>query len=369
MNRQKLKKAYENICPDEQTRERMLQSILLKASAIPPGGKDDTMKQKRMTPMGLVALVALVSAMTVTVFASDLIHSWFRQYFARNIENGLNAEQIEYLDENEQILGENQTYGGYDLKMKSVLSDGSTVYVTIGISAPNDVAEEDLRNLWGSDIDFYDENRRPCAAWTMNFFDDGDGFENTADLVFEMNPADWNSGNIWTLRIDSLRKLVHNEEFERMLLETKYAGQEDFMFTDEEAAQIHQQFTLAEGPWEFTFDLSKVETDVLELVTGPVAVQVCRGIKEDGTYLFDEVCITSIEISPLAATIQSDTDYAPDFTGGNRGIYAVMKDGTSIALLSNWGVGGKQHFNAEAPIILEDLDHILFGDGTKFMAP
>lgn len=369
MNRQKMKMAFEGVRPDDKTRARMLEHILSDASEIPPAGKDNKMTHKKLSPVACAALIALVGAMTVTAFASGIISGWFQQYFARNAENGLNAEQIEYLDENEQIVDENQTHAGYDLKMKSVLSDGNMLYVTIGICAPSDVTEEDLKNLWGSDIDFYDENRKPCAAWTMNFYDDGDGLENTAYLVFEINPADWNSGNIWTLRIDTLKKLFYDEAYERKLLETKYAGQENFMFTDEEAARIHQQITLAEGPWEFTIDLSKVEKDVIELITEPVSVQVRCGVKKDGTYLLEKVYVTSLEISPLAATIRTDTDYAPDLTAGDRRIYAVMKDETRIALLSNWGVGGMQHFYAEAPIILEAVDHVLLGDGTKILAP
>lgn len=369
MKRQKLQNAYEKIRPDEKARERMLENILSKASEISPVGKDDTMKHKRMNPMVLVALIALVAAMTVTAFASEEIAGWFKQYFARNSENGLSTEQIHYLDENEQILGQNQTRGGYDLKMKSVLSDSSTVYITIGISAPSDVTMEDLKNLWGSDIDFYDEHKKPCAAWTMDVFDDMDGLDHTADLIFEMNPADWNSGNIWTLRIDSLSKLVHNEKYERELLKTKYAGQENFMFTDEEAARINQTVLLADGPWEFIIDLSEADREVLELITEPVTVQVRSGMKDDGTYLLEEVYITSVELSPLAATVQTDTDYAPDLTAGDHRIYAVMKDETRIALISNWGVGGKQHFNAETPIILEDVAYILLGDGAKLAKP
>lgn len=369
MNRQKLRKAYENISPSETARERMLQNILSEASKIPPAGKDDTMKRKGMKPMVLAALIALVAAMTVTVFASETISGWFQQYFARNTENGLNAEQMEYLDENEQIVGESERKNGYDLTMKSVLSDGSAVYVTIGVSAPDDVTEDDLKNLWGSDILFYDGNRQPCAAWTMNFCDDGDDIENTADIVFEMSPADWNSGNSWTLYIGNLTRQLYDEAYERELLETKYAGQENFMFTDDEAAQIYRQIILAEGPWEFTFDLSEVENESIELITEPATVQVRCGIKEDGTYQLETVRVTSIVITPLAATIQTDTDYAPDLTAGDSKIYAVMKDGAHIALISNWGVGGKQHFNAEAPVILENVDYILLGDGTKVKTP
>ena len=168
MNRQKMQRAYETIRPDEEATARMLQNILLQSSEIQPAGKDDTMKHKKMRPAVLVAVIAIIAAMTVTAFAAEEISGWFKQYFARNSENGLTSGQIEYLDEYEQIVDESQTHNGYDLKLKSVLSDSSTVYVTIGITAPNDVTEENLKNLWGSDIDFYDENRKPCASWTMD---------------------------------------------------------------------------------------------------------------------------------------------------------------------------------------------------------
>lgn len=370
MNRQKIRKAYEDVRPGDDARKHMLQAILLEASEISPAGKDDMMKHRKMNPLVLVALIALLTAMAVTAFASEEISGWFKQYFARNAENGLTPGQIEYLNENERIFDEIQTHNGYDLKMKSVLSDPSAVYVTVGITAPPDVTAEDLRSLrGGSDIDFYDENRKPCASWRMDVIDDLDGLENTADLVFEMNPADWNSGNLWTLRIDCLGKLLYNEEYAQELRKTKYAGQQNFMFTDEEAAKINSQSMLAEGPWEFVIDLSKVEKEVVELLSEPITVQTRYGYREDGTYLFQEVRVLSVEVSPLSATIQSDTDYAPDFTSGDRKIYAVMDDGSRIALLSNWGVGGKQHFNAEFPIILEEMDYILFADGTRIMAP
>ena len=368
MNRQKIRKAYESVRPDEEARARMLESILSETSEIPPAGKDNTMKHKKMRPVVLVAIIALIATMTVTAFASEEISGWFRQYFSRSSENGLTSGQIEYLDEHEQIIEENQSRNGWDLKLKSVLSDGYTVYATVGLTAPDGVTGEDLRNLWASDIDFYDENLSPCASWSMNVYDDMDGLENTADLVFEMNPADWNSGNLWTLRIKTLGKLFHDEAYEKELLETKYAGQENIMLTDEEAAKVHQQITLAEGPWEFTFDLSKAQNEVMELIAEPVMVEVCMGFKEDGTDVFDEVKVTSFVLSPLSATIYADCGYAPDFTAGGRKVYVVMTDGSRIELITNWGSVGRVHFNVESPIILEDVDYVLLADGTKFMA-
>ena len=141
------------------------------------------------------------------------------------------------------------------------------------------------------------------------------------------------------------------------------------MFTDEESANIHQIVTLAEGPWEFTIDLGKIETEVLELVGEPVTVQTCYGFKADGTDLFEEVNVTSFILSPLSATIQTDCDYAPDFAAGGRMVYVVMADGSRIELIPNVGGGGAQRFRTESPIVLEEVDHVLLPDGTKIMAP
>ena len=317
----------------------------------------------------LVAAVIALMAVTVTAFASEEIAGWFRQYFSRNAENGLTPGQIEFLDENEQVVDESQSLNGYDLKLKSVLSDGYTVYATIGLTAPEDITHEDLEKLWGSDIDFYDQNMKPCFSWMMEVCDDGDSLENTVDLFFELTPAEWNSGTVLTIRIKSLEKYVWDADYEQELLETKYAGQENIMFTPEESAKIHQLITLVEGPWEFSIDLGKIEPEVLELIIVPVTVQTCYGFKEDGTDLFEEVNVTSLILSPLSATIQTDCDYAPDFAAGGRKVYAVMTDGSRIELIPNIGGGGAQRFRTESPIVLDEVDHVLLADGTKIMAP
>lgn len=318
----------------------------------------------------LIAAIIAVTALTATAFAAEEITGWFRDYFVRNTENSLTPGQIEYLEKNEQIIEETLEHNGYSLNLKSILSDGNTVYVTIGLTAPEDVTHDELMSLWGSDMDFYDSNYNPCFTWGMQFYDDMDGLDNTGDLVFEFNPADWNSGTTWTLRIDSLGKMVWNKEYEQELLNTKYAGQENIMFTDEEAALIHQQVTLAEGPWEFTIDLSQAERQTLELITEPVTAQSCYGFKPDGTNVYEEVEITSFILSPLSATIQGDSDAALDFTSDwNHHVYVIMKDGSQIELLGNWGTIGEQHLTAESPIVLDEVDYVLLADGTRLMAP
>lgn len=316
----------------------------------------------------LAAVIALV-AMTVTAFAAEEIAGWFRDYFARNAD--LTQKQIEYIEENEQIVAETQKHNGYSLELKSVLSDSSTIYVTIGVTAPSDVTYADLVSLSGMGMDFYDKDGTPGGSWGLQICDDSDGLENTVDLVLELNPATWNRGSMWTLRVDELRKEVYNKEYAQELLETKYAGQSSIMFTDEEAAQIYQYVTLAEGPWEFTIDLSKVEKEELELITEPVTAQNCYGFKADGTNVYEEVEITSFILRPLSATIKADFDVsALDFTSdADHQIYVIMKDGSRIELTGNWGTIGEQHLTAESPIVLNEVDYVLMADGTKLMVP
>ena len=317
----------------------------------------------------LIAAVIALMAIAVTAFAAEEVAGWFRRYFAGQSEVPLSPGQIAFLEENEQIIAETLEHNGYRLELKSVLSDSNAVYAIVGITAPADVTEEDLRSLW-PDIDFYDKNRKPVGSWGVKLHIGMDGKKNTAALVFELNPTDWNSGNAWTLRVNRLSKMVHNKEYEQELLNTKYAGQENIMFTDEEAAKIHQQVILAEGPWEFTIDLRQTNNTELEIITMPVTAQTCYGYKPDGTEVLEEVQITSFILRPLGATIKAESTGALDFTyNADQHIYVVMINGNRIELLPNWGTVGEQHLGAEAPIILDEVDHVLLSDGTKLMVP
>ena len=317
----------------------------------------------------LIAAVIALMALTLTAFAAEEIAGWFRQYFTRQAEVPLTPGQIEFIEENEQVIAETQIHNGWSLELKSVMSDSNAVYAIVGITAPADVTEDELRSLW-PDMDFYDKDRKPVGSWGVKLHIGMDGNERSADLVFELNPADWNSGNTWTLRVNRLSKMVHDRAYEQELLDTKYAGQENIMFTDEEAARIHQRIILAEGPWEFSIDLSRADHTVLELITTPVTAQTCCGFTDDGADLFEDVTIISFELSALSATIHIDcNDYAPDFTPGGRKIYVVMTDGNRIELIPDWGSTSQQHFTAESPIILDEVDHVLLADGTKIMVP
>lgn len=321
----------------------------------------------------LIAAVLVTAALTATAFASETISGWFEQYFERQNDVPLSSEQVQYIEANELVVGETKTKSGYDLELKSVLADSSTIYITLGITSPDVLPFDEDTQLTFDSFDFYDQNRKTPQALSAQVLDDGDSSDYTTDLILEYTLGSWNESDQWTLHIKELQLWIHDVAYEQNLLDTKYAGQENFMLTDEEAALAYRFETLAEGPWEFSIDLSTADSAELEMVTDPITAQSCCGFKPDGTLVYEEVTINSVIIRPLSATIQTElteSRAAPDFTPTiDEQIFVVMKDSSRIQLHPDWGMSGKQHFSTASPIVLTEVDHVLLADGTKIMAP
>ena len=310
----------------------------------------------------LVAAVVALMAVTATAFAAENIAGWFKDYFAGQAGDPLTPGQIQFIEENEQIPTDApgstgastpltqgsqqlpttaQSHGGYELKLKSVLSDSSTVYAIIGFTAPSGTTTDDLRGLMFPDVDF-----DGYCGYSIQFCDDRDGLDNTWDLLFELNIANLENTDVMTLRIDRIHQEIYEE------------GRE------------YEQVVLAEGPWVFTIDLSKADNGELELLTAPVTAQACLGMEEDGTPVYGDVTITSFVLRPLSATIRVEAGGVPDFSdNAQRLIYAVMYDGSRIQLYNVWGSDNEAHLSAASPILLEEVDHILLADGSKIAVP
>ena len=72
MTRRTVRSAYEPVRPDEAAKERMLQNILSASSEIPPAGKDDSMRKRKLWRTLLIA--AIIAALACTaVTATELI--------------------------------------------------------------------------------------------------------------------------------------------------------------------------------------------------------------------------------------------------------------------------------------------------------
>lgn len=96
MKRQNIQKAYQRIRPDEEARSRMLNNILL-SSEIPPAGKDERKMRRKMKPMVIAAIIALmVMLMGCAIVALSL----------QDMKIGERTNRGEILDSNGNIVKE-----------------------------------------------------------------------------------------------------------------------------------------------------------------------------------------------------------------------------------------------------------------------
>lgn len=102
MKRRSVLNAYKNIHPDEDARARMLEKILSSASEIPPAGKDDTMKTRKVWRFILIAAL-MVALVGTVVIAEDLLKVPVKETAAFTSNDGT----IEfYLDIDDEVIGE-----------------------------------------------------------------------------------------------------------------------------------------------------------------------------------------------------------------------------------------------------------------------
>ena len=336
--------------------------------------KQTVSKHPRSRLTALIAAVIALMALTATAFAAEEIFSWFQQYFSQRAGDPLTPGQIQFIEENELVIGETQTRDAYEIELNSVLSDGETVYMTFSVTAPEDeiLTSSSGRSVF-LDLDISGQDGKRVGTYSAAPTGSDTTPDNTLEFMLDICPGTWNEAEQWTVRIRKICVTTYDRAYEQKLLDTKYAGQSNILFTDEEGARIYQQSTLAEGPWEFTVDLSAAETETveeLEMITAPVTAKTCYGWAADGTLALEEVSITSFILRPLSATIRAQSIGALDFTYDyEKPIFAVMKDGSRIRLLPDWGSMGEQQLKCESPIVLSEVDYILMPDGTEIMAP
>ena len=80
----------------------------------------------------------------------------------------------------------------------------------------------------------------------------------------------------------------------------------------------------------------------------------------DGADVFEDIEVTSVKLRSLSIEVISEDKFADflSFTGASS--YAVMKDGSRVEIMNKKFV---------KPIDLNQVDHILFADGTKLTVP
>ena len=384
-------------------------SYVISAEEFRQGKQKAQMKRLSTRKMWLIAAVIALMLLLVGC-AVAYANGWFQQVFSERSETPLSSEQIQYIQNNEQIVGQSQTINNWTVDLKSTICDGRTGYLVFQITAPDEVDLEqylnpptldDKRLSMGNDsasrkasyslavasIGTVDSERNYWYLDSGDWMADGDGQPNTVlfCMTIRCEKIDPNKPMLledpfgkdvsFRIRLMGITLEYKNQELQREI-EEKYAGQ-DYLVDGEEAAGLFCSDILTDEEWNFhvTFDS---DNQFMELITKPVSAQakVWRYADEkqwETKDSLEEVQIASFRVTPFGANIsyvpKPDAIGISPRIGENveDAIYAVMKDGSRIKL----DVTGTDNMilQAETPIVLSQLDHILLEDGTQIFAP
>ena len=388
---------------------------------------EEAAARKRIPFRKALLIAAVLSLMLLLVGCTvAYVNGWFTDFFAARSEEPLSSEQIAFIQENEQIIQETQSKGDWTIELKSALYAGDTAYVIFGVTAPEDVDLEGANIGTPGDRDsiipgnqpsmVYDPKSRTMFAtslgiaaglgngspehniiWTdgCDWEADNDGLANTLNYVFTIGLDKFDPAKEILLENPFASDIEFQFVFQNFLhtwedpekraeIDAKYAGQ-DYIIDNEEMEGLYKSEILVEETWEFTvtFDGKQLEETSVELITGePVMTWGLVTWKLTDDPLFYEtgsgmaaVKITSFILNPFGATITYEfeepaynafIEYQQHFGYEDRYIYAVMKDGSQIALHTD-GTGDK--LAAETPIVLSEVDHVLLGSGEKLYMP
>ena len=253
------------------------------------------------------------------------------------------------------------TQDGYTVKLKSVETDGWIARIVMSVTAPagkiinrnpNPGMEEVYYNIGTTNLDSFEPKtgRDSSGSGGWNAEEDGDGLDNTQNLVMEARytmddgSAPFAPGKTWIIRFEDL------------------VGS---YWDSKNVKTVEEHLATGEWTFEVTFDESNGDYGEIELLTEPIEVGVSTGWKPDGTDVVESVTVSSIKLRKYSLTITHDGPNYTDFSfiNGQR-MYAVMKDGSEIEIL-----GTGRIYQAYGEIDLEKLDHIKLADGTKIFAP
>ena len=359
-----------------------------------------------------VWLIAAVIALTLLLVGCAVAYAngWFQQIFSARSETPLSSEQIQYIQNNEQIVGQSQAKNDWTVDLKSTICDGRTGYLVFQITGPDGMDLEQYLNpptvddkrlspgnysvsrdrmypLSKASIGNLNEAENYMFADGGNWISDNDGKANSVlycmsircEKLYPYKPMlleePFGKENTFHIRLMGITLEYTNLELQKEI-EEKYAGQA-YIVDGEEAAGLFCSDILTDEEWEFdvTFDS---DNQFMELITQPVSVQakVWRYADEkqwETKDSLEEVQISSFRVTPFGANIafvpKSDTIgiSLQLWQDTDDEIYAVMKDGSRIKL--DLTGADATILQAQTPIVLSQLDYILLEDGTQIFAP
>ncbi len=359
----------------------------------------------RRSPGKPLLIAALVALMLLLVGCTVAYTSgWFTDFFTKHSGKPLSRDQVQFIQNHEQVLTQKSTQKGWTVELRSLMTDGTTGYIILGVTAPEGVSlqpepfEMELLGTVPSRYVYFENNINkdmpPPIQYpegvqydgcVRDWAEDGDGLDNTQNYVIRLVTDPSNSSidpfgpeAVYTITIQNfLLQQLYPEEIRAYLPQSGYLRY-GYWIPDDTDRVFHRQ-TLVEGLWQFEicFDSIPAVQESLELISEPVTVRALTwGINPENLYqsanFAEEVELTSFKLTSLSATLSSRKTHN-GFTYCDQSITAVMKDGSKIGF-SDGGVsraytfGSSEVLAPDTPIILEELNYILLSDGTRLYA-
>lgn len=253
--------------------------------------------------------------------------------------------------ENQAGISQSATQNGWTITLKSVETDGYVARVTVGVTAPEGTAIPMEGNIIfgnnGAEL-VPAEGEIDGGGGTIARLDDGDGLDNTFDLLLIRDytmtdgSAPYADGTAWNLHLVDI----------------------EYSWWDAANTRLIDDI-LVEGEWliPIRFDESNGNYREIEMLSQPISAKYCASYTMNGNEVIEnieEALISSVKVRSFSIDIITEAENADFFYWRGTCACAVMKDGTQVEIMN-------KRFNE--PIDLDQLDHILLADGTKLMMP
>ena len=308
----------------------------------------------------VAAVIVLIGSLGLSAIAAADKAGGFRDMFAQKSGTVLTPGQENFVQDNTVDAGVSQTQNGYTLTLDSAVTDGKLAYFRFRLTA---------REGTKLDADWYGANYETVVkneAGEDLFSGEGSGM---GGMRWITETEEREEDQVWLL-LEFDRSFSGNttplaEHTWTVYIYGLMAG-----YSQEDLGLRYEK--LAEGCWEFQIRFPEGCERELELIRAPVTtscvldtgrtVDMEAGVISVTTEV-RPVQITSFRLRALTAELTFVYSEKDPINGRFDDIYVVMKDGTQICLTDNSVMPNFLSYTFDAPIDLNQVDHILFHDG------
>lgn len=283
---------------------------------------------------------------------------WFKNFFTEKSEQSLSEKQEAYIDEHTQEIAQSATIDGYTVTVESAIADQNNAYIKFRLQGPPGT----VLDAAGGYLPGYKllEDGNIERNLTRENDDRLFAYGASTRSLDDENPKD-----------NSVYLLYHATLFSNTEITFEETDGWKFRIHDMNAYSEdgRDSETVFEGDMVFDINFTSISNEEISLLTEPLPYSFVT-YRDHDAYLnseptYTEGYITSVVLRTMSAEI---TIEGIDDAVGFVQLPIVMKDGSSIKIGANSFGNGHYCYSAQAPIILDEVDHILLPDGTQLPA-